>query len=157
MPSPKQWLRIFMETLLFAKWADSCLVGKFTTWSQGRVHLWNISHSLRLPTFEVSHGAHTISFSNDDQILYVLGLFDTLETYQFAKEISRLGSIGGSGLTYDKRIDVTSPWDNSTWISCNTQKLLAIPEEYIICSLGYSSNFLTLEIENQGLMILDFN
>lgn len=133
--------------------------GQILTWlvhslgqDKKRVYLWNTSRGLRLPTFEVSYQAHTISFSEDDQALYVLGRLDTLETYQFAQEISQLGSIGGAGLTCHKRIHVTP-----AWISCDVQKLLSIPKEYPICSLKFSSNFLALKVREQGFMILDFN
>lgn len=115
------------------------------------VHLWDTSRGLRLPTFEVSYQAYTISFSKDDQILYALG-YSTLENYQLAKEAPQLGSIGGADLTYDKRIAVTS-----AWISCNGQRLLAIPEKYYIQRLSCSSNYLTLKIENKDFIIFDFN
>ncbi|CVL07284.1 uncharacterized protein FMAN_15371 [Fusarium mangiferae] len=117
-----------------------------------QVYVWNTSSDLQLPTFEVSYEANAISFSKDDQILYVLGRIDTLETYQFEQQTSQLGSIGGLGLTCDKRIELTS-----RWISCNGQKLLVIPEEYYIYRIEYSSNFLAIKIHHQGIIILDFN
>lgn len=115
------------------------------------VYLWNTSNGLQLPTLKVSDYAHTISFSKDSQILHILG-FTTLETYQFEKETSQLGSISGAGLTSEKSIEIASKW-----ISCNGQKLLVIPKGYCISDIEYSSNFLAIEIANQGIIILDFN